>query len=315
MTKHTGDDRDGSWYVPAPALPVEGGLRAHSQSGQFTRSWWAGRWLRALIQWVNPTRLARGRAYARQGQVMDLDVQVGLVTAHVQGSRPRPYCVRIESTVFADDDWERIVDALAGQAMYAAQLLNGEMPLDVEQAFSAAGVSLFPASTQDLRIQCSCPDDENPCKHVAAVYYLLGERLDEDPFLLFVLRGRTREQIMSALRARRANRSPGQSAGEGAADGVALENSPDTFWQIGAAAAAVQIHVAPPEVHMEAIRVLGEAEFGGDEPLEDRLDAVYRLVSQRAVEVAFGGVEPEEESPCPGNCDDIGTDEGIAEET
>lgn len=303
MTKSNGDGNDTPWY--AQNATVEGGLRARAQSSQFTRSWWAGRWLRALIQWVNPTRLARGRAYAREGQVVDMEVQVGLVKAHVQGSRPRPYCVRIESKTFSDDDWERVVNALSGQAMYAAQLLNGEMPLDVEQAFSSAGVNLFPTSTHDLHIQCSCSDETTPCKHVAAVFYLLGERLDEDPFVLFMLRGRTREQIMAALRTRRAGRTiklDEESAS--AANDRPLEDSMDTFWQIGPTAAAVQIHVAPPEVRMEAMRVRGEADFGDEADLEDRLDDVYQAVSQRAVEVAFGGDEPEDECACPANCDD-----------
>ena len=92
---------------------------------------------------------------------------------------------------------------MAEQAIFTAQLLAGEMPQDIEQAFEAAKVSLFPSRHDDLKTECSRPDYANPCKHVAATHYILGERFDEDPFLIFRLRGRTQEQVMAALRKRR----------------------------------------------------------------------------------------------------------------
>lgn len=91
------------------------------------------------------------------------------------------------------------------EAIYAAKLLTGEMPADIEDVFAAAGVSLFPDNSKDLETSCSCPDWANPCKHVAAVYYLLGERFDADPFLIFAVRGRSKEQIIDVLRARRSS--------------------------------------------------------------------------------------------------------------
>ncbi len=93
---------------------------------------------------------------------------------------------------------------MAAQAIFAAKLLAGEMPQNIEEAFAAAQVGLFPEKRGDLATSCSCPDPSNPCKHIAAVYYLLGERFDADPFLIFELRGRSKDQISAMLRARRA---------------------------------------------------------------------------------------------------------------
>ena len=123
--------------------------------------------------------------------------------ARAQGSRATPYKIAVELAPLTDDQWMRAIDAMAEQAIFAAKLLNGEMPPDIEEAFKQANVALFPVSGSDLRTSCSCPDYANPCKHSAAVYLLLGERFDADPFLLFHLRGRSKEQIMAAMRARR----------------------------------------------------------------------------------------------------------------
>ena len=282
-------------FEPTSPIPVRDGVRAHSQRGKFTKSWWAGSWLRALTEWVGQERLSRGRAYARGGQVMEIDVQAGLVLARVQGTRPEPYWVRIEMKPLSEADWERVVDALASQAMYAAQLLNGEMPYDVENVFSSVGVSLFPNSRSDLTTQCSCPDMANPCKHIAAVYYLLGERLDEDPFLLFLLRGHSKEWIMSALRARRARDIPDSldvAPISVCADKVAAESSLEdclqTYWEMGPEIEGVQVKVAPAEVEMEIIKILGDLSFAEDENLVERLQDVYRKVSRKALDVAFG---------------------------
>src|SRR5262245_24450409 len=149
-------------------------------------------------------RLSRGRSYARSGQVLNLDIQPGRVNSRVQGSRAAPYRVQIEVAPLDDRAWDAVADAMASQAIFAAKLLAGEMPQDIEEAFAAAKVSLFPDKRGDLSTDCSCPDWANPCKHVAAVYYLLGERFDADPFLIFELRGRSKDQIIAMLRARRA---------------------------------------------------------------------------------------------------------------
>ena len=149
-------------------------------------------------------RLSRGRSYARRGQVLNIDEKDGEIRARVQGSRRAPYKVRISLNVLDDMAWDRVLDVLADQAIFTAQLLAGEMPAGIEEAFTAAGTSLFPVSGRELDTDCSCPDWSNPCKHIAAVYFLLGEAFDDDPFMLFRLRGRTETQILAELRILRA---------------------------------------------------------------------------------------------------------------
>ena len=116
--------------------------------------------------------------------------------ASLQGSAARPYAVAIRLTPFTDAEWGRAEEALANEALFLAALLAGEMPRDVERAFTAAGLSLFPARPDELRSDCSCPDWANPCKHVAATYYILAEAFDADPFLVMCWRGRPRDDLL-----------------------------------------------------------------------------------------------------------------------
>src|SRR4029078_13524021 len=119
-------------------------------------------------QLVNPGRLARGRTYARAGQVVSLDAGREGVEAIVQGSRPDPYRVSIRFRRLSDADWVRVIDAMSAEALYAARLLSGEMPEQIEDVFAAVGSSLFPNTEDDMETRCSCPDWANPCKHIAA---------------------------------------------------------------------------------------------------------------------------------------------------
>jgi uncharacterized Zn finger protein len=275
-------------------LPVENGLRAHDQEGSFTKSWWAGRWVRALAQVISAARLTRGKAYARRGQVLDLNVQVGLIVARVQGTRPTPYRVRIEVNILENADWARAIEGMSSQAIYAAQLLNGEMPHDIEEVFRAVGVTLFPELRGSLATECSCPDESKPCKHVAAVCLLVGELLDDDPFLLFTMRGRTKEQIMAALRDKRAEHAIAPVSGSHPpqpntlAVDPPLEDCLETFWQMGPEIDAVQVHVAAPDVEMELVKLLGTPSFMSDETLSEHLAQVYHAVSCKAMDIAFG---------------------------
>ena len=191
------------WDSPKPRRPAHG-IKAQTQRGTFGATWWAGRGLAALERLVDVGRLTRGRSYARSGQVTKLDAGPSGVDARVQGSRPTPYTVSMRFRTLDDPEWNAVISALAGEALYAARLLSGEMPEQIEDAFQTAGVTLFPTNEDDLQTDCTCPDWANPCKHVAAVFYLLGERFDADPFLMFELRGRTKDQLIAALRAHRA---------------------------------------------------------------------------------------------------------------
>ncbi len=165
-----------------------------------TREWWVERWLELLDSYRFKKRLERGRNYAREGNVLNIDFRESKAWAKVQGSDVEPYEVSLALDSFTDEDWDFAIATIAEKAIYSAQLLAGEMPDNIEGVFTANGLSLFPFSLSDVRSHCSCPDKANPCKHIAAVYYQLGDRFSEDPFIIFQLRGRTREQILATLR-------------------------------------------------------------------------------------------------------------------
>jgi len=187
---------------PPPAKPraVDGGLIARSTRGAIGEHWWSRRFLEVLESFALGSRLTRGKNYARRGQVVSLEVAPGVVTASVQGSRRTPYKVSIALPAFSELVWAKVEVTLAEQAIHSARLLAGEMPDDLEDVFLAAGAPLFPQRAKDLTLSCSCPDWEVPCKHLAATFYLLAERFDDDPFAILLWRGRSREALLKRLR-------------------------------------------------------------------------------------------------------------------
>ena len=186
-------------YQPAKPKPVKGGIKAQSRQGAFGKSWWSKRWIAVLESFQMSNRLARGRSYARSGRVLSLTVDKGSVQAKVQGSMPSPYRITIKLKPLAPAQWRVVAEHLNQTPLFLAKLLAGEMPNNIEELFGAVHLSLLPAQLKDLTTDCSCPDSANPCKHVAAVYYLLGEEFDRDPFLIFKLRGMTREEFLLLL--------------------------------------------------------------------------------------------------------------------
>jgi len=173
-------------------------------------TWWGQQWIEALQQVLrgDAGRLARGRTYARAGRTHDLVVADGKVRAKVTGSRATPYQVELALAQLSSKAWSQAIAAMAAQAQFSAELLAGQMPRQIDALFRAAGSSLFPRQRSELVTSCSCPDWGDPCKHVAATHYVLGEALDRDPFLLFELRGRSKPQVLAALRAARAGEGP-----------------------------------------------------------------------------------------------------------
>ena len=243
-----GDDRPparrgGPWWPPASRpRAVEGGLKARSTRGAIAQTWWSGRFIAVLESIIVGGRLERGRNYARRGQVLAMDVTAGLVTALVQGSRVQPYRVRIGLGAFGQPEWAAAERALAGSAWYSAKLLAGEMPDDIEDVFADLGLALFPASAAELSMYCSCPDWQVPCKHIAAVFYLLAEAFDDDPFRILAWRGRDREELLAGLHAARGGRAAGQggpaevpvAAGRPVAAGLPLADCLGSFFALPA---------------------------------------------------------------------------------
>jgi uncharacterized Zn finger protein len=272
------------WYPPSQPIRTDKGIKARSRRGAFGESWWAKRWIGALEAFGWGSRLQRGKSYARQGQVLSIDFAGAKIRAKVQGSRPKPYDVTIEMKPLTDAQWEQVSAALAQQAIFAAKLLAGEMPRDIETTFDAAGVPLFPRSARDIATACSCPDSANPCKHIAAVYYLLGERFDDDPFLIFQARGRTREQITAALRARRASASDAPTEAAPVEIVPALADLLATFYQPGPELETIAVRVAAPEIDAALLKRLGLAPAETDADLH----GLYRAMTARVLERVLG---------------------------
>jgi uncharacterized Zn finger protein len=306
----------GYWYYYKPAKPkkVKNGIRLESKIGS---TWWSRRWLSVLESFGWSNRLPRGRSYARKGQVVDFKLAPGLVTARVQGTRPKPYSVRIGLRPLSDRDWKKVMSAMASQAVYAAKLLNGEMPEDIEKVFSGVKVPLFPKSPRDLDTDCSCPDWVTPCKHIAAVYYILAEEFDRDPFILFELRGRTKSQIIEGLRELRGRHIPPETRGRGIGEGapkakarrggeaikagesvelrdfLQLERCIDDFWKRGEKFKMFFVSIRPPNVPIAVLKRLGEPTFwrGSKHDFYVEFGRIYGIVQEEAMKVAYGGTE------------------------
>jgi uncharacterized Zn finger protein len=184
--------------VSSPAINTQLG-----DEGLGQQPWWVEQWMELIHGYRFKKRLERAWEYARSGNVTSIRFEGRRVHARVQGSGEDPYKVKLWLDVLNDDDWGYVLDALTQKARWSAQLLAGVMPQDIERAFAASGKRLFPFKLQEVRSECSCPDKANPCKHVSAVFYLMGDRFSEDPFVLFQLRGRTRSQLLTDLAKRR----------------------------------------------------------------------------------------------------------------
>ena len=275
------------FYPRSRPRQAKGGIKAQTQRGQFGKSWWAQRWIAVLESFNIGARLSRGRSYARGGQVLSIDVAKGEVTAKVQGSRPKPYDVTIEVKQLSAAEWKKVIEALTRQAIYLAKLLAGEMPRDIEKVFTEAKLSLFPTALRDLETDCSCPDYSNPCKHIAAVYYLLGEEFDRDPFLIFQLRGLSRNELMTRLQGA-APKAPATAAVPEPAP-EPLPDDPAAYWTGCGVPSDLVANVQAPPVPAALAKRLGNFPFWrGEEHFLETLVPIYRQASERGLTVVSG---------------------------
>jgi len=274
-------------WEPSRPLPVKGGIAARSKRGAIGETWWSQRFIELLESFGVGSRLTRGRNYARRGQVVELEVEPGVVLAKVQGSRYTPYRVRIRAKALTEQQWRRVEKAMAAQALPLAKLLAGEMPRDIEDVFASCKLTLFPRTSQELKASCTCPDWENPCKHIAAAYYILAERFDEDPFLIFAWRGRDKDELLKRLRARRgagsAPRPPATKPAQPTPEAVPLADQLDSFWQSSPALADLHISPLAGEAPDTLVRQLGPAavELAGQN-LVEILTPAYKTLAQNA---------------------------------
>ncbi|MEO5333494.1 MAG: MucR family transcriptional regulator [Magnetococcus sp. YQC-5] len=273
---------------------VQGGIRAESKRGVFGSSWWGKRWNDVLNGFNIGARLNRGRTYARQGQVISIDIDKGVVTSEVQGSRAKPYAIRIQVKTIPETEWKKIITAMAGEARFLAKLLAGEMPEEIEDVFRQVGVALFPNQAKDLVTDCSCPDWSNPCKHIAAVYLLLGEVFDKEPFLIFKLRGMERSELLTALGGRKGAATVTSAA---SVTVEPLPTDPDAFWRGGAIPPDLFGEVAPPPVDAAILKRLGSIPlWRGKNPLLEVLGGIYPRAAQKGMAIFTGETRSDTES-------------------
>jgi uncharacterized Zn finger protein len=174
---------------------------------QFSRTWWGKRFIQALEAFTDSARLGRGRSYASGGKIKEYRITNGKITAKVRGSvnpyfgvyKEPLYNTNIEIKPISEADWSKAIANIASKASFVSKLLMNEVPDNIEEAFSDLNLHLLPHSRKDFTTSCSCPDYSNPCKHIAGVYYLVASELDSNPFLLFELRGLSREKLLQEL--------------------------------------------------------------------------------------------------------------------
>ncbi len=275
-----------------------------SYEAQTGREWWAQRWIDVLESFGWVRRLARARNYARDGHVLKIEFRNAKVHALVQGTAPEPYKVSLSLDPFDDEQWQYIIETLSQRALFSAKLLAGEMPQNIEEVFTANGLSLFPFTKFDIHSKCSCPDPANPCKHIGAVYYVLGDRFSEDPFVLFQLRGRTKEQIITALRKLRSASGDTTSEATPSHPTTAPALSLDQFWHYDNQLEPSLVVVAPPPTSETVLDILGlmplKSEGTGSsaslpaQVVMEYLKTLYGQVSQQAILTAMAAGSSEE---------------------
>jgi uncharacterized Zn finger protein len=211
------------------------------------------------------------------------------VRADVQGSRPAPYRIGIGVKQLAANETQRLATELAKSPYFLAKLMTREMPQDIETLFEAARVSLFPSRASELRTDCSCPDWSNPCKHIAAVYYLLGEEFDRDPFLIFRLRGLDTEAMLDSIRG--AEPEP-ETQSETVPEVnerklIRGQAAPESYWE--GSRPEVDLTAGADRTPAPLLRRLGNLPFWrGQQPLLDTLEPGYAAAANTALQILAG---------------------------
>ncbi|HYD01628.1 MAG TPA: hypothetical protein VEB22_10415 [Phycisphaerales bacterium] len=324
-------------FSPRAAVPtahprkVKNGIKLLSRSGPVTTAWAGQRWLRLVEDFSSQGAAAEGLVYARSGQARALNIAAGHIHSSVQGRMPYPYTVDIRLPVIRPEQWAAVLDAMTGEARHVAGLLGGEVPSNIEDLFLPLHLRLFPLEVSDLAVSCSCGQCEPPgmsridpadpssppakplfggwCKHVACVMTLVAERLGNDTFLIFALRGIQRDELLEQLRARRSRQAGARAAESGEAAVPAdtrpvpvylprlagadeasspLEQSIDHFWAVGPGLHQIELSMQQPDVSHPLLRRLGPSPFdaaaGAKFPLVGLLATCYDVVTQHALE-------------------------------
>lgn len=270
---------------------VRNGMKIRAREQITAENWVAQRWHRLLNNMFQEDALVDGFTYARAGQIITMEVQSGRITAKVQGRALKPYVLEWRLTPMTQQQWETVIVAMAGGAIYAARLLAGDLPSNLESLFAEHELELIPGSHENLECSCSCAEDK-PCKHLAAVALLVTERLNDDPLLSFLLYGLPASQVLDRLRQARAIHTHGVASAhadplipESQIDPLPLETCIDEFWRCGPQ--LMELEHAPPPQHIAhaLLRRLGPSPMQGRFPLVGLLASIYDTVSDHAIRI------------------------------
>ncbi len=305
--------------VPIHPRRVRAGIRLTPGGPAPDESWVAARWLALMRERALEATIAEGREYATLGQTRRLSIDPGRITASVQGRIIKAYDLTVTLPTFPHEAWEGVIAALGNEPALAARILAGELPPELDSLCAAAGLNLSPR-TSDITATCSCPRHAPPgtpaprapsggpgwCKHLCCLALLMAQRLAADPFLLLILRGIERDDLLERLRQRRAAIGSGPSGAliyaphvAGASDFASppLEAGLAEFWTLGPEIEAIDTPIQPPEVSHPLLRRLGPSPFTGPPgtrfPLVGLLATCYELVTE-ATRRAEEGEPPED---------------------
>jgi len=159
------------------------------QRVRYGQTWWGEQWLNALAKIDYDNRIPRGRAYAGNGSVLETRIDANKIRSKVQGSRPSPYQISIDIPLFNQNQKGKLLEVIRQDPFILSKLLNRELPKELDRMASDHGIRLFPSSWKDFAMHCSCPDWAVPCKHLAAVIYVISREIDSNPFLVLKLHG------------------------------------------------------------------------------------------------------------------------------
>lgn len=278
---------------------VRNGIKLKQKEGFGVLPWPAAAWLEVLETLVSAEVREEGMAYALSGQTSMMSIEPGRVEALVQGRAGQPYRTATTVKVFSPEVWDRLIEAMSGEAVYAAKLLGGEAPPELQRLGADLGASPAP-SVDDVSMSCTCALGA-PCKHVATVVFLLIERLRSDPRLIFTLRGMKIETLVMRLQEARSIRTQGSTSAHAAPasgrQGSAKELSEclDDFWRPGPQLESVESAEAPAFAPHALLRRLGPSPMGGKFPLVGLLASIYDTVSdeaRRLMTLSESGAEP-----------------------
>jgi uncharacterized Zn finger protein len=270
---------------------VRGGVRLTARVAPEDLPWIANTWFRAIMQHCDPAIAELGTEYAQLGQTRTIETEPGIIKAVVQGRAPRGYRITITLPIIEKDKWEPLLRTMADQAVYAANLLSGEVPDNITELFDAQELSLF-CEPQDIKPTCTCDDFKEGqwCKHAACAAIISADLLRRDPLLIFTLRGMPTGELLERLRAARAftnqsNRHVRQGGPvELDTNAPTLQECAPTFFDAGPGLDLLETPLRKPDVSHPLLRRLGPSPFGeGKFPLVGLLATCYDTISEAVI--------------------------------